>query len=113
MDDLDRPQFNVCQYYIDRTYRYVDRGMLLRPATTAFVSAINHKDARRGVVRRVIMTDGGDIIVAEWKYSEGMVFPPKLKGMQLYVPSPQSRPDQTLENIPPRNTRRDSGILPV
>lgn len=32
-----------------------------------------------GMVSRVIITDGGDIGCFEWKYGEGITFPPKPK----------------------------------
>ncbi len=33
--------------------------------------------ALMGVIKRVIITDGGDFCVFEWKAGEGVVFPPK------------------------------------
>ena len=31
--------------------------------------------ANMGFTRRVIMTDGGDCIVAEWEYGKGLIWP--------------------------------------
>jgi len=33
--------------------------------------------AREGRVQRVIITDGGDVIVFEWKHGAGVTWPPK------------------------------------
>jgi len=33
--------------------------------------------AREGRVQRVIITDGGDIIVFEWKHGAGVTWPPR------------------------------------
>ena len=33
-----------------------------------------------GVIRRVIITDGGDCMVFEWKFGEGVTFPPRKEG---------------------------------
>jgi len=77
MDDTDKltKEFSVCQFFEDGSYEYVRR----------YVSAVEAMDAARhytlsvaasyGYVQRVIITDGGDCIVFEWKYGEGVVWP--------------------------------------
>ena len=86
---------------------------MLHPATYNFVRCINSIDGRSGTLRRVIMTDGVDCIVAEWTHEEGMVFPPKLKGMQLYVKAPEPRLDQALEDLTPSHISWNRRVLSI
>ena len=37
---------------------------------------------RLGTTKRVIITDGGDYTCFEWKFGEGVTFPPQPKGDQ-------------------------------
>lgn len=62
-------------------YQFFDDGM--QEKVREFVSAENavaaahhycNGPARIGVTRRVIITDGGDCIVFEWKHGEGVTF---------------------------------------
>jgi hypothetical protein len=63
-------------------YQFFDNGM--REEVRSFVSAENAVAAARhyshsvaatmGITRRVIITDGGDCTVFEWKYGEGVTF---------------------------------------
>ena len=39
--------------------------------------------ATRGQIVRVIITDGGDCTNFEWKYGEGITFPPRMKGRMI------------------------------
>jgi len=70
-------KFSVCQFFHDsRTYEYVRQNVSAEEAIKAFRHYISSVAARFGVVIRVIVTDSGDCIVAEWKKGEGIVFPP-------------------------------------
>lgn len=69
-------RFNVCQFFEDGSYEYVRRYVPLDEATRAIEHYCNSVAAKLGVVKRVIMTDGGDSIVLEWKHGEGVTFPP-------------------------------------
>lgn len=41
-------------------------------------ASLAHRPAAKiGIIRRVIVTDGGDLTVFEWRYGEGIVWPTK------------------------------------
>lgn len=63
----------------DCEVRFVDH----KTACTRFVDLINNVAARTGITRRVIITDGGDFTCMEWKFGEGITFPPELVGRNL------------------------------
>lgn len=70
--------FSVCQFFTDKTagYEYVRRNVSVEEAMEAFRHYTTSVGARFGFVDRVIITDGGDCINAEWKLGEGIVYPP-------------------------------------
>ena len=109
----ERTEFSVYRYSSPRSYSVVCYDVLLRVAAAHIVDCINSAEAKDGRVFRVILTDGGDRIVFEWKYDAGVTFPPNLKGMDLNVPPPQPRSDEALENLPPGDASRDRGVLSV
>jgi hypothetical protein len=47
-------------------------------AMAAFMHYTNNVATKIGATARVIITDGGDCTVAEWKLGEGYTFPPEL-----------------------------------
>jgi hypothetical protein len=47
----------------------------MEDAITAFKFYTNNVASKLGITNRVIITDYGDCIVAEWKYGKGLVFP--------------------------------------
>jgi hypothetical protein len=74
-----RPEYSVCQFP-DRKldigdHEYVRRYVMLDEALAAFRHYSNNVAARLGFTHRVIMTDGGDDIVAEWIYGQGVTWP--------------------------------------
>jgi hypothetical protein len=68
--------YSVCQFFEDGQYEYVRRFVSVEEATQAFTHYAKSVGAQVGTTVRVIITDGGDSIVAEWKYKEGLVWPP-------------------------------------
>ena len=74
-------EFSVCQFFEDGSYEYPRRYVPLDEATKAAVHYATSVGAKLGFTIRVIITDGGDSIVAEWKKGEGFVFPPELKAL--------------------------------
>lgn len=70
-------EFSVCQFFPDETYEYVRRFVSAEEAVNTAKHYCNSVGARMGTTRRVIITDGGDCINFEWKYGEGVVYPPK------------------------------------
>lgn len=79
--------FNVCQFFKDGTYEYVRKNVTAEEAMKAFAHYTNSVGAKLGFTKRVIVTDGGDCINAEWKLGEGYTYPPEL--VALYNKSKQ------------------------
>jgi len=78
-----RDEFSVYQFMNDDTclpeVRFVDH----ETACNAFARLATNAAAKVGITRRVIITDGGDFTCMEWKYGEGVTFPPELKNIDL------------------------------
>lgn len=70
-------EFSVCQFFDNGTYEYVRRFVSAEEASEAFKHYCTSVGARMGMTVRVIITDGGDCINAEWIYGKGLVYPPK------------------------------------
>jgi hypothetical protein len=70
-------EFSVYQFFEDDTYECVRQFVGIQEATDAFAHYTNNVASNIGVTKRVIITDGGDFTVAEWKYGEGLVWPKK------------------------------------
>jgi hypothetical protein len=73
-------EFSVCQFLKDGTHEYVRRWVDAEEATKAAARYCKSVGAKLGVTQRVIITDGGDDTVFEWKNGEGVTFPPEAKG---------------------------------
>lgn len=67
--------FSVAQFFEDETYEYVRQHVSKDEAVKAFKHYCTSVGARIGMTKRVIITDSGNLICAEWKYGEGLVFP--------------------------------------
>jgi hypothetical protein len=70
-------EFSVCQFFADGSYKYVRRNVSPDEAVAAFEHYANSVSARASWTRRVIITDGGDCTNAEWRYGEGLTYPPQ------------------------------------
>jgi hypothetical protein len=74
-------EFSVYQWFVngDRedVLRFVDDEQAVRTATNLASSV----GARLGTTVRVMITDGMDYCVWEWKFDEGIVFPTEVAGM--------------------------------
>ena len=73
-------EFSVCQFFRDGSYEYVRRYVGAEEAVKAAHHYSHSVGAQLGVVARVIITDGGDCTVFEWKRGEGVTFPPEARG---------------------------------
>ena len=71
------PEYSVCLFFQDGNYEYVQRFVFAHEAAEAAVHYATSIGAKLGYVQRVIITDGGDEINFEWKYGEGIIFPPR------------------------------------
>lgn len=67
-------EFSVCQFFPDESYEYVRRYVSAEEAFTAFRHYCTSVGAKLGTTRRVIITDGGDSVNAEWEWEEGITF---------------------------------------
>lgn len=70
-------EFSVCQFFEDESYEYVARFVDPETAVLKAKHYVTSAAAKIGMTRRVIITDGLDCVNFEWKYGEGIVFPPK------------------------------------
>lgn len=68
-------EFSVCQFFPDDHYEYVRRFVSAEEAVEAFRHYTTSVGARMGTTTRVIITDGGDAINAEWIYGKGLTYP--------------------------------------
>jgi hypothetical protein len=76
-------EFSVCQFFPDQSYEYVCRFVSGEQAATAFNHCCTSVGARYGIIVRVIITDGGDYIVAEWERGKGLTYPLVSDGTRL------------------------------
>lgn len=74
-DDLDRPEFSVCQFFEDDTHEYVRQFVGAKEAVETAHHYCFSVGAKLGTTRRVIITDGDDFTVFEWKFGEGVTYP--------------------------------------
>jgi hypothetical protein len=76
-------EFSVYQFFENGQYEKVREFVSAEEAMKAFAHYTTCVTAKMGITCRVIITDGGDFTNAEWKYGEGIVYPPELaKGDQ-------------------------------
>lgn len=68
--------FSVCQFFQNGTYQYVRRWVSATEAIQAAGHYAQSVGAQLGTTRRVIITDDDDCTNWEWRYGEGIVFPP-------------------------------------
>lgn len=73
-------EFSVVQFFDDGTYEYVRRYVDGKEAVEAAHHYTHNVAARKGFVTRVIITDGGDYTNFEWKFGEGITYPPESRG---------------------------------
>jgi hypothetical protein len=71
---VSRNEFSVVEFYDDGFHKYVDRWMDAHDAVHLARELIDRSDDH---VVRIIITDGGDFTVFEWKQDLGVTFPPK------------------------------------
>jgi hypothetical protein len=73
----ERGEFSVYQFFADtqceRVLSFVDGRTAVEQAKALALSV----GGRLGMTKRIIITDGGDCTVFEWKFGQGVVFPPK------------------------------------
>jgi hypothetical protein len=68
-------RYSVYQFFVDGSYERVSHAVGAEEAVKVFRFYTNNVATQLGVVRRVIITDWGDCISAEWQYGRGLTFP--------------------------------------
>jgi hypothetical protein len=76
---MSENEFSVCQFFEDGTHEYVRRWVGAEEAVKAARHYTDNVAAKLGITERVIITDGGDHCVFEWKYGEGVTHPTPAK----------------------------------
>lgn len=77
MTNQSHGEYSVCQFFLDGSCEYVRRYVGAEEAVLMAKHYTTSVGASIGTTVRVIVTDGGDCINLEWKYGEGIVFPPR------------------------------------
>lgn len=75
-----RGEFSVAQFFHDDLYEMVGRDLHAAEAVLMARNYCRSVAAQTGIVIRVIVTDGSDHTVFEWKHGQGITFPPEAKG---------------------------------
>jgi hypothetical protein len=68
-------EFSVYQFFEDGMSERVCTGVDAKNAVEAAHHYCHCPAAKLGIVRRVIITDGGDCTTFEWKHGEGVTYP--------------------------------------
>lgn len=68
-------EFSVYQFFPDETYERVASFVDPETAMRTVKTLTETLGARLGTTVRIIITDGGDFTVLEWKHGEGIVWP--------------------------------------
>lgn len=68
-------EFSVVQFFHDGFHEYVTRFVDIETALGVAKRYTSNVAAEVGITRRVIITDGGDCTVFEWKAGEGVTWP--------------------------------------
>ncbi|MPZ36644.1 MAG: hypothetical protein GEU95_01050 [Rhizobiales bacterium] len=69
-------EFSVFQFFPNGDYECVAQLVDGKTAVETAKSYTTRPAALIGIIRRVIITDGGDCCCFEWKYGQGVTFPP-------------------------------------
>jgi len=68
-------QYSVNCEFSDGTQTYTKRWVTVEEATGEFEHVISSVAAKTGLLKRVIITDGGDMTNAIWEQGKGIVYP--------------------------------------
>jgi hypothetical protein len=72
-------EFSVYQWFADGSYEVVLKLVSDERAVRVAQQLTESIGAKIGITRQIMITDGGDSCVFEWKFGEGVTFP-KPKG---------------------------------
>lgn len=68
-------EYSVCIFFPGDTCEYVARWVEAEEAVRIAADYIRRPAALMGMIRRVIVTDGGDHTTFEWTFGKGITFP--------------------------------------
>lgn len=68
-------EFSVCQFFEDGSCEYFKRFVGAEESVKVAHFLSHNVAAKMGITKRVIVTDGGDHCVFEWKQGDGVTFP--------------------------------------
>jgi len=68
-------EFSVVQFFPDGTWERVAEWVDGRTAVETAKSYTERPAALIGIIARIVITDGGDFTVFEWRFGEGVVYP--------------------------------------
>lgn len=71
----DRAEFSVFEFYPDGSYSRVRHFVSAREAVEAAKRVTEKPAVQLSIITRVIITDGDDACVFEWKHGKGVTFP--------------------------------------
>lgn len=77
---MNAGEFSVCQFFDSGDYEWVRNHVSAEEAVKAARHYTENVAARMGLIPRVIITDGNDYTVFEWKRGEGVTYPPESRG---------------------------------
>ena len=85
MSDPDEAEFSVYQFFPDDSYERVAAFVGPEEAVKLASQLTQSVGARVGTIVRVIITDGGDCCVFEWKHGKGVTWPtPQRRAMRQW-----------------------------
>lgn len=82
MAEFDTGEFSVFQWLGDDLQEKVRSMVTAEEAVKAANHYCNNVAARMGLTTKVMITDGSDSCVFEWRKGEGIVFPPQTENKE-------------------------------
>jgi hypothetical protein len=76
-DEVERDEFSVYVFAPDGSYSRELSFVSAKRAVTWAKWLTEERAARLGEIAKIIITDGGDFTVFDWRFGEGVVFPPR------------------------------------
>jgi hypothetical protein len=77
LDTLDagEGEFSVVEFYDDGVHSYVERDLPAKQAVELARYCVVGASDENSIVKRIIITDGGDYTVFQWERGTGITFP--------------------------------------
>jgi hypothetical protein len=72
---MSNREYSVYQFFPGGDYERYKEWVTMEEAVKGFKFLTTNVSSRMGFTERVIITDGGDCTIAEWKYGLGLIWP--------------------------------------